>query len=73
MSQAELKATLLARIETMDENHLALVHRVLLALEVDELSADLDTGFDADRSAGMLTGEKVQAAISLARAAHPYR
>ena len=62
-----------ARIETMDENQLAMVERVLLALELDELSADLDAGFDADRRAGMLTGEKVHTAVAQARASLPYR
>ena len=68
MSQAELKAALHARIETMDKIYLALCERVLLVLELDELSADLDAGFDADRRAGMLTGDKVQNAVAQARA-----
>lgn len=73
MSQAELKATLHARIESMDERHLALVERVLLTLEAEELSAQLDASFDADRRAGRFTPERVREAIAEARVARPYR
>jgi hypothetical protein len=73
MSQAELKAALQARIESMDEHRLALVERVLLTLEAEELSAQLDASFDADRRAGRVTPERVSAAVAEARVARPYR
>ena len=73
MSQTELKAALHARIEAMSEGHLALVERVLLTLEAEELGAQLDADFDADRRAGSITAEQVQTALASVRAARPYR
>ena len=57
----------------MSESHLALVERVLLTLEAEELGAQLDAGFDADRRAGSVMAERVQAALASVRAARPYR
>ena len=73
MSQAELKAVLHAKIDALDGPHLALVERVLLTLEAEELSAQLDTGFDADRQAGLLAPARVEAALAEVRATRPYR
>ncbi len=73
MSQAELKATLHAKIDALDAPHLALVERVLSTLEAEELSAQLDAGFDADRRGGLLTPERIETALAQVRAARPYR
>ena len=73
MSQAELRASLHAKIDALDGSHLALVERVLLTLEAEELSAQLDAGFDADRQAGLLTPTRIETAVAEARAARPYR
>ena len=73
MSQAELKASLHAKIDALDGPHLALVERVLLTLEAEELSARLDAGFDADRQDGLLALARIEAALAEVRAARPYR
>lgn len=71
MSQAELKASLHAKIDALDGPHLALVERVLLTLEAEKLSAQLDAGFDADRQARLLAPTRVKTALAEARAARP--
>ena len=73
MSQAELKAALHAKIDALDGPHLVLVERVLLTLEAEELSAQLDAGFDADRQAGLLAPARVEAVLAQARATQSYR
>ena len=73
MSQAELKAALHARIDALDGPHLALVERVFLTLEAEELSGQLGAGFDADQQAGLLAPARIEAALAEARAARPYR
>ena len=73
MSQAELKASLHARIDALDGPHLALVERVFLTLEAEELSGQLDAGFDADQQAGLLAPARIEVALAEARAARPYR
>ncbi len=73
MSQAELKASLHAKIDALDGPHLALVERVLLTLEAEELSAQLDAGFDADRQVGLLAPARIETALAEVRGARPYR
>ena len=73
MSQAELKASLHAKIDALDGPHLVLVERVLLTLEAEELERQLDAGFDADRQAGLLAPARIETALAGARAARPYR
>lgn len=73
MSQAELKASLHAKIDALDGPHLALVERVLLTLEAEELSAQLDAGFDADRQSGLLSAARIETALAEVRATRLYR
>ena len=73
MSEAELRAALHARIEAMSESHLALVERVLLTLEAEELGAQLKADFAADCCAGSITAERVQDMVASMRVARPYQ
>jgi hypothetical protein len=43
-----------ADIDRLPATYLSAVHRLLLELELDEVSDRLDAGFDADRAAGKL-------------------
>jgi FixJ family two-component response regulator len=65
-----LKRSLHDRIEQLKERELALLNRVALQLEAEELARDLDEAFDADRRAGRLTRERVEQVIAEVRARH---
>ncbi|HEV2393591.1 MAG TPA: hypothetical protein VG146_14660 [Verrucomicrobiae bacterium] len=68
-----LKKVLHERIEQLSVSKLSLLNRVLLQLEAEELAANLDEAFDADRKAGKLSNERIQGIIAQVRAEHPYR
>ena len=51
---AELRPLLHAEIDRMAGESLALLHRVALQLELEEVCDRLDEGFDSDRVAGKL-------------------
>ena len=50
----DLRPLLHAEIDKLRDEDVALLHRVALQLELDEVSARLDEGFDGDRAAGKL-------------------
>ena len=50
----ELRPLLHAEIDKLQDDSVALLHRVALQLELEEVSARVDAGFDADRAAGKL-------------------
>ena len=50
----DLRPLLHAEIDKLRDDSVALLHRVALQLELEEVSARLDEGFDADRAAGKL-------------------
>ena len=50
----ELRPLLHAEIDKLRDENVALLHRVALQLELEEVSDRLDAGFDADRAAGKL-------------------
>ncbi len=50
----ELRPLLHAEIDKLRDENVALLHRVALQLALEEVSARLDEGFDADRAAGKL-------------------
>lgn len=50
----ELRPLLHAEIDKLRDENVALLHRVALQLELEEVSARSDAGFDADRAAGKL-------------------
>lgn len=56
----------------MEPSRLEVLNRMLEQLKVLELADQIDRGFDADRTAGRLSPEKVAAAVQAARRAHPY-
>jgi hypothetical protein len=67
ISPADLRPMLHAEIDRLCDEDVALLHRVALQLELEEVSARLDEGFNADRAAGKL--ERLPAIIREARAA----
>ena len=67
-----LKKALHERIEQLSVSKLSLLNRVLLQLEAEELAANLDKAFEADRKAGKLSNERIQGIIAQVRAEHPY-
>lgn len=50
----ELRPLLHAEIDKLQDDSVAVLHRVALQLELEEVSARVDAGFDADRAAGKL-------------------
>ena len=50
----DLRPLLHAEIDKLRDDNVALLHRVALQLELEEVSSRLDEGFDADRAAGKL-------------------
>ena len=50
----QLRPLLHAEIDRLRDEDVALLHRVALQLELEEVSGRLDAGFDADRAAGKL-------------------
>ena len=54
LDPAELRPALHARIDQLEGEALAILHRVALQLELDQLVADVDAEFDALRSQARL-------------------
>lgn len=50
----QLRPLLHAEIDRLRDEDVALLHRVALQLELEEVAARVDSGFDADRAAGKL-------------------
>ena len=50
----ELRPLLHAEVDKLNDDNLLVLHRVVLELELDEITERLDEGFDADRAAGKL-------------------
>ncbi len=50
----QLRPLIHADVDRLPSTYLAAVHRLLLELELDEVSDRLDAGFDEDRAAGKL-------------------
>lgn len=69
----ELRPLLHAEIDRLRDADLALAHRVLLEIELQQVTDELDASADEARAAGRLTPERIAAAIAAHRAAHPYR
>ncbi len=72
-SPEELRPLLHAEIDRLPDERLDLIHRVLLEIELQQLTEELDTAADEARAAGRLTPESIAAAVAAHRAAHPYR
>ncbi len=69
----QLRPLLHAEIDKLRDENLALAHRVLLEIELQQVTDELDDTADAARAAGRLTPERIAEAIAAHRAAHPYR
>ena len=67
LDPAELRPVLHARIDQLDGESLAVLHRVALQLELEELVSQVDADFDALREQGRL--ERLPEIIREARAA----
>ena len=69
----ELRPLLHAGIDKLRDEDLALAHRALLEIELQQVADELDDAADEARAAGRLTPERIAEAIAAHRAAHPYR
>lgn len=67
LAPKELRSLLHAGIDRLEDEQLHQAHRVLLEMELAEVTERLDTGFDEDRAAGKL--ERLPEIIREARAA----
>ena len=66
----KLKPVLHDKIERMDAQHLALLNRLLLQLEAEELADRLSEGFDKDHEQGLL--RRIPELVKQFRAGHRY-
>ena len=66
----KLKPVLHEKIERMDAEHLSLLNRVLLQVEVEDLADRLNDAFDRDRAQGKL--RRVSELVKQFRAGHRY-
>ena len=69
----ELRPLPHAEIDRLPDGQLGLAHRVLLEIELQQLTEELDSAADEARAAGRMTPERIAAAVAAHRAAHPYR
>ncbi len=69
----ELRPLLHAEVDRLGDEHLGLAHRMLLEIELQQITEELDDAADAARAAGRLTPESIAAAIAAHRAERPYR
>ena len=67
----KLRPELHQRIDQMDAEQLTLLHRIVLKLELERVTDDLDNRFDAARAEGKL--DRVEELLQDVRARHPYR
>ncbi len=69
----DLRPLLHAEIDKLRDEDLALAHRALREIELQQATDELDDAADEARAAGRLTPERIADAIAAHRAAHPYR
>jgi len=69
----ELRPLLHADIDRLPDEQLGLAHRLLMEIELEQLTAKLDDAADKAREDGKLTAESIRAAIAAHRAERPYR
>ena len=68
-----LRKALHEKIDRLPAAILPAAERLLLQMEMEQLHHELDVAFDEDRAQSKLSSEKVNEAIELHRARHPYR
>src|SRR5258708_7912339 len=71
LDPGKLRPALHAKIDEMDGETLAILHRVALELELDRLSGEVDAGFDQLRGQGRL--DRLPEILREAREAIPAR
>jgi len=69
----ELRPLLHADIDRLPDEQLGLAHRLLMEIELEQLTAKLDDAADKAREDGKLTPESIRAAIAAHRVERPYR
>jgi hypothetical protein len=69
----KLRKALHEKIDRLPAATLPTAERLLMQVEIEQLRRELDSGFDQDRAQSKLSPEKVNEAIALHRAGHPYR
>ncbi|MDB6120470.1 MAG: hypothetical protein JWO08_4251 [Verrucomicrobiaceae bacterium] len=69
----ELRSLLLADIDRLPDEHLAVAHRFLQEMEIRHLMDSLGEAADAAEAAGKMSAESIQEAILEHRRKHPYQ
>lgn len=64
----ELRPLLHAEIDRLPDGQLSLAHRLLMEIELQQITAELDAAADEARAAGRLTPESIAAAVAAHRA-----
>ncbi len=68
----KLRPLLHAEVDRLSDEHLCLAHRLLLEIELHQLTGELDAAADAARGMSKLTIDSIAAAVANHRARHPY-
>ena len=68
----ELRPLLHAEVDRLSDAHLGLAHRLLLEIELHQLTGELDDAADAARGMSKLTLESIAGAVATHRARLPY-
>jgi hypothetical protein len=63
----ELRPLLHAEIDRLSDEHLALAHRMLLEIELHQLTGDLDAAADSALAMGKLTQEQIAESVAAHR------
>lgn len=69
----ELRPLLHAEIDRLPDEYLEAARCLLLEIELQQITAELDDAADQARAAGRLTPERIAEAVAAHRVAHPYR
>lgn len=69
----ELRPLLHEQVDQLPDEYLQAARALLLEMQLQQVTDDLDDAADAARAAGKLTPDRVAAAIAEHRAAHPCR
>jgi hypothetical protein len=68
-----LRPLLHAEVDRLSDEHLALAHRMLLEIELHQLTGELDAASDAAEGMSKLTLDSIADAVAEHRKRHPYR
>jgi hypothetical protein len=73
LSPQQLRPVVHENIDRLSDTELAVVHRVLLQMEIERLADSVSEGVEEARLAGKLDPVSIQASIREHRARHPYK